>query len=130
MAETGQPAVDELYRKAELSFRQALSELRTLRAGLGVGRLSADLGALEAGNTACDSGCDSGCGGALAASGDLKIQMQNRLAAVFDARRAAGIERIEIPAGSVEAAGNDACDSGCDGGCSGRFAGQLAGQNR
>ncbi|MCI0560054.1 MAG: hypothetical protein MN733_16315, partial [Nitrososphaera sp.] len=95
-------------------------EVQGLKTGLNIGTIGPGLGALEAGNTACDSGCDSGCGGGgLVAAADVKAIGLGRLNAVFEARKLAGIERIAVPGGGLEA-GNDACDSGCDGGCAGR----------
>lgn len=111
-------ALAQLFSQVDLSFSQVRDALGSLRTGLSLGRVQPPTGVLEAGNTACDSGCDSSCGGTLISTENVRAIGKARLDAIFDSRKIAGIERIGLPGGGLEA-GNDACDSGCDSGCAG-----------
>ena len=123
---SGDSAIARLYDRAQISLTSAQKELDALRSSLGVGGIKPGLGAIAAGNTACDSGCDGACGAlsgvreAVINPAELKTKLTVRVSAVLDAHRALGTEAL-----SKATSGNEACDSGCNSGCGGASLGDI-----
>jgi hypothetical protein len=120
--EKSDEALTRVYERAQLGLSSAQRELEALRSNLGIGGIKPGIGALAAGNTACDSGCDGSCGGrasleAAINPAELREKLTARVSAVLDAHRILGTEAL-----SKATSGNEACDSGCNGSCAGKLA--------
>jgi len=119
--EKNSESLAKLYERAQIGLSSAQTELEALRSGLGIGAIKPGVGALAAGNTACDSGCDGSCGGGGVLQtainpAELREKLTARVSAVLDAHKLHGTEAL-----AKASAGNEACDSGCNGSCAGKL---------